>query len=316
MPAPDPNSSERGRVRDLQIFSTIVRRGSLTEAAIELGVTTSALSHRLRKLEEDLGVRLLNRTTRAVTPTEIGAEFARKLDVGFNVIQDAVAVLQEHRTTPAGRLRINVLRDAARLVLAPALRAFVDRYPAIHLDVRVDDRLVDIVGQGFDAGIRYGDRVPLDMVGVALTAPQRWVVVVAPGLVGRVGRPREPRDLLSMPCVEMRIGDGSRFDWELGDGDRMLRLPVRGPVCANETEHSVAAAVAGVGFAYCLERRVAAEVAAGDLEIVLPDWASHGPPFTIYYSSRRQVPAGLRQLIDLVRAEEGLPAMARPGDQG
>src|SRR5262249_20797965 len=158
--------------------------------------------------------------------------------------------------------------------------------PEMHLDVTVDDRLVDIVAQGFDAGIRYGDRVPQDMVGVALTKSLQWVVVGAPALIARAGRPREPKDLLGLPCVEMRVGDNSDFPWELGNGAAMVRVDVRGPLTANETEHAVDAAMRGIGFAYCLERRVKAEIESGALEIMMPEWASEGPPFTIYYPSR------------------------------
>ncbi|MCE4222933.1 LysR family transcriptional regulator [Methylobacterium sp. C25] len=300
---------DRAMLADLNVFLTIIRRGSMTQAAIELGVSTSALSHRLRKLEGDLGVRLINRTSRSIRPTQAGANLAAQLDDGFQTIRDALTTLEQHRQFPMGRLRLNVLRDAARLVLGPVLRRYVDAFPDIHLDVTVDDRMVDVVGEGFDAGIRYGDRVPHDMVGIALTAPLDWVVVASPDLIARHGRPERPQDLARLPCVQMRVGDNSSFPWELGNGENLVQVDVRGPACANETEHSVDAAIRGVGFAYCLARRVAEEVRSGALEIVLPDWASEGPPFTIYYPSRRQLPPGLRQLIDMIRAEEGLPAL-------
>jgi DNA-binding transcriptional LysR family regulator len=302
---------DRAILADLNIFLTIMRRGSMARAAIELGVTTSALSHRLRKLETQLGVRLLNRTSRSITPTDAGATLAAQLGAGFQAISDALSSLERHRQFPVGRLRINVLRDAARLVLGPALRRYLDEFPEMHLDVTVDDHLVDVVAQGFDAGIRYGDRVPQDMVGVPLTKALPWVVVGAPDLIARTGRPKEPRDLLELPCVQMRVGDDSSYPWELGNGASMVRVDVRGPLTANETEHAVDAAIRGVGFAYCLERRVRAEIASGALDVVLPEWSSDGPPFTIYYPSRRQTPPGLRQLIDTIRETEDLPRLAR-----
>jgi DNA-binding transcriptional LysR family regulator len=305
---------DRAMLADLSIFLTIVRRGSMAQAAIELGVTTSALSHRLRKLEGELNVRLLNRTSRSLTPTEAGAALAAQLSAGFQAIGDALSSLERHRHFPVGRLRLNLLRDAARLVLGPVLPRYVHDFPDMHLDVTVDDHLVDIVAQGFDAGIRYGDRVPQDMVGVALTRPLRWVVVGAPALIARTGRPEEPEDILRMPCVQMRVGDDSGFPWELGNGASMVRVDVRGPLTANETEHAVDAAMRGIGFAYCLERRVQAEIASGALEVVMPRWASDGPPFTIYYPSRRQTPPGLRQLIDTIREAEGLPRLANTGE--
>lgn len=307
---------DRNLLADLNVFLTIVRRGNMVKAGIELGVSASALSHRIRKLEADLDMRLLNRSSRALKPTEAGAALAAQLEAGFRTIDDALTGLEGHRDFPVGRLRLNLLRDAARLLLTPSLRAFADAYPHVQLDVTVEDRLVDVIAEGFDAGIRYGDRVPLDMVGVALTPPLDWVVVGSPNLIERIGRPETPQDLLRMPCIEMRVGDNSVFQWELGNGDAMVRLDARGPVSANETEQTVGAALAGVGFGYCLKRRVSDEIASGALEIILPKWASKGPPFTIYYPSRRQPPAGLRQLIDLLRAAEGLkPINDREAEQ-
>lgn len=311
--APALQNFDRALLADLNIFATIVRRKSMRQAAIELGVTSSALSHRLRKLEGDLRVRLLNRTSRSITPTEAGEALASQLEIGFRIIEDSLSVLQRHSDFPKGRLRLNALRDAARLVLGPILTRYTSALPEMHLDVIVDDHLVDIVAQGFDAGIRYGDRVPQDMIGVALSAPLQWVVVGSPELIGRVGRPRTPDDLLRLPCVEMRVGDDSQYQWELGNGASMMRVDVRGPISANETEHAVDAALRGIGFAYCLERRVRQEIEAGALEIVLPDWASEGPPFTMYYPSRRQVPPGLRQLVDIIREDQGLPRLAAFG---
>ncbi|MGX9426303.1 LysR family transcriptional regulator [Bradyrhizobium sp. LeoA1S1] len=301
---------DRNMLADLNVFLTIVRRGSLAKAGIELGVSTSALSHRLRKLESDLGVRLLHRSSRSVRPTDAGAALAADLENGFRTIRDALTGLENHRRVPVGRLRLNVLRDAARLVLGPVLPRYCKEFPGMHVDVTVEDRMVEIIAEGFDAGIRYGDRVPLDMVGIALTKPLKWVVVGSPELIARAGRPDTPGDLLQLPCVEMRVGDHRNFPWELGNGDSMIRLDVRGPVCANETEHAVDMALRGVGFVYCLERRIEAEVVSGALEILLPEWASEGPPFTIYYPSRRQPPPGLRQLIDLTRRRENLPPLA------
>lgn len=302
---------DRSLLADLNVFVTIVRRQSMRQAAIELGVTTSALSHRLRKLEAELGVRLLNRTSRSLTPTEAGAVLASQLEAGLQTIEDALGALARHRDFPTGQLRVNALKDAAKLVLRPTLPRYIDRFPEMHLDIIVDDHLVDIVAEGFDAGIRYGDRVPQDMIGVALSGPLQWVVVGSPALIGRVGRPETPQQLLERPCIEMRVGDNSRYPWELGNGARLMRVDVKGPLCANETDYAIDAAVSGVGFAYCLEHCVRQEVAEGRLEIVLPDWASEGAPFMMYYPSRRQVPPGLHELIELIREEQGLPRLAK-----
>jgi DNA-binding transcriptional LysR family regulator len=295
---------------DLRVFLALFRHGSFRKAGIELGVTASALSHRMKKLEARLEVRLLNRTSRSVMPTQAGAELALHLEQGFQTIEDASAALDPLRCYPVGRLRLNVPRDAARLLIAPVLPDFFVRYPQIHLDLTVDDQPVDIVAAGFDAGIRYRTRVPSDMIATALTSSLRWVVVGAPAFLEIHGRPERPTDLHRFPCVQMRVGDNSRFPWELGDGDAMVRVDVPGALCANETETSVAAALQGVGLAYCLERRVEEEIRDGRLEIVLPDWASTGPPLAIYYPSRRQPPPGMRQLINLVRERNALPTLS------
>lgn len=304
---------DRSRLADLSVFATIVRRQSIKQAAHELGLTSSALSHRLRKLEADLGVRLVNRTSRSLTPTEVGAALAAQIEAALRLIGDALATLTSQHDAPSGRLRINVLRDAARHLLAPALPRYAELYPGMSLDVTIDDHMIDIVAEGFDAGIRYGDRVPQDMIGVALSAPQPWIVVGAPALIARVGRPQSPEELLQRPCVEMRLGDNSRYAWELGNAEELRRVDVRGPLCANESQQTIDAALGGIGFAYCLEALVGDHLASGRLELVLPEWRSDGPPFMIYYPSRRQLPPGMRLLIALIRQQQGLPPLAMDG---
>lgn len=301
---------DRSLLADLSVFVRIVHHRSMKQAAIELGVTTSALSHRMRKLEADLGVRLLNRTSRSLAPTDAGAALAESLSQGFSTIEDALGALSRDRGLPAGHLRLNMLRDAARLLLAPVLARYTGAFPDMHLDLHADDGITDVVAGGFDAGIRYGDRVPRDMVGVALTPPTRWIVVATAELIARVGEPHTPEDLTRLPCVEIKLGDGSGYPWELGNGATMLRVPVRGPLRANGTDQIVQAASQGVGFAYVLEQAVRADVAAGRLRPVLADWASEGPPFTIYYPSRRQSPPGLRELVNLIRQDQGLAPLA------
>ncbi|CAG2134454.1 HTH-type transcriptional regulator PgrR [Cupriavidus yeoncheonensis] len=291
----------RTELADLNVFVTICRRRSFRQAAVELGVSTSALSHAMRNLEARLGVKLLNRTSRSVVPTAAGSALAEQLDQGFETIGAAIDQLDRYRTSPVGRLRINVPRDASRLLIGPVLPAFIAAYPEIQLDITVDDRLIDIIADGYDAGIRYGDTVAGDMIAVPLTPPLRWVVVGAPAYLARNGRPAQPADLMRHACIRIRIGDNSLYRWELGNGRRALELDVPGPVSANETDTAVDAALNGVGLAYCLERRVADDIAAGRLEVVLPKWAVAGPPMVMYYPSRRQTLPGLRQLIDMIR---------------
>ncbi len=299
----------RSDLADLKLFTTIVRRRSFKAAAIELGFSTSALSHAMKKLEARLGVRLLNRTSRTVVPTPVGAVLAAKLEEGFGRIGDALAELEAFRERPVGELRLNVPRDAARLLLAPVLAEFTAAYPEVRLLAVVEDRPVDVVAEGFDAGIRYGDTVPEDMVAAALTRPLRWVVVGAPAYLARRGRPRGPDDLRGHDCIRVLLGDGSPYKWELGDGTAMVEVDVRGRFAVNETASTLAAAIAGVGLAYMLERCAAEAVAAGQLEVVMPEWSSDGPPMCVYSSARARAQPGLRQLVDMIRAREGLPPL-------
>ena len=296
----------RSDLAELHVFATIARRRSFRLAAAELGVTTSALSHSMRRLEDRLGVRLLHRTNRTVVPTPVGQELAERLEEGFATIGDALGEIDSFRQNPAGELRVNIPRDAARLLVGPVLPAFAAAYPHVHLVLAVEDRPIDIVAEGFDAGIRYGGTVPEDMVAVALTRPLRWVIVGSPDYLARHGQPVRPEDLADHACIQVRLGDHRSFKWELGDGDAMLRLATRGFLAVNETDTTISAAINGVGLAYVLERRAQEEVDRGLLEIVLPDWASTGPAFFAYYASRRQTDPGLRQLIEMIRTREGL----------
>lgn len=292
----------RADLAEMNAFLCIANRGSFRQAAQDLGVTTSALSHTLRRLETRLEVRLINRTTRSVALTAAGRELALALSKGLGVIEDGVAALDDHRQAPVGRLRLTVPRDAARLVVGPALPEFVRRYPQVHLDLVVDDRPVDMVAEGFDAGIRYGGRVPKDMVAMPLTGPLRWVVVGSPAYLRKWGTPTTPEDLYQHSCIQMRVGDSSNYPWELGDGEALVRMDVPGPVRVNETEAAVDGALRGIGLAYCLQLRVREELHSGRLLQVLPDWSSMGEPFTVYYTNRRLTPPGLRPLIDTIRS--------------
>ncbi|WP_439865395.1 LysR family transcriptional regulator [Pseudomonas antarctica] len=293
----------RSELADLNVFMAIIRRRSFRHAAHELGVTTSALSHTMRNLETRLGVKLLYRTSRAVEPTDAGSLLAEKLALGFATIQDGLDTLELHREAPIGRLRLNVPRDAAVLLLAPILGEFTGAYPQLRLDLIVEDQMIDIVAEGYDAGIRYGATVPQDMVAVKLTGDLRWIMVASPAYLARRGTPQEPKDLLQHSCVRMYLGDKTTYKWELGNGARQQRLDVPGHFSASDTETVVNAALQGVGVAYCLSNRVQRELAEGRLVEVLPDWACIGEPLCMYYPSRRQSQPGLRQLIDMIRRE-------------
>jgi len=293
----------RSELADLNVFAAICRRQSFRLAASELGVSTSAVSHAMRGLEARLGVKLLHRTSRSVTPTDAGAALVLQLEKGFDYISSALAQLDDFRTAPMGRLRLNIPRDAAPLLFSPILARYSAAYPKVALEIIVDDRLVDIISQGFDAGVRFGATVPQDMVAMPLTKKLEWVVVAAPSYLARQGRPETPEQLRQHACIGMRIGDDTLYKWELGQGDNACEIEVPSTLIVNDTSMIIDAALNGLGLAYCLALHAAPYLASGQLELLLPDWVCVGEPMVMYYPSRRQVHPGLKQLIEMIRSE-------------
>lgn len=297
---------DRIELPDLRIFLTITRTRSFKGAAIQLGLTPSAVSHAMRRLEERLSAKLLNRSSRAVAPTEIGIALAQRLEEGFDKIGLALAELDAPGAGRYGELRINVFADAAHLLIQPAIPEFARLCPEVRLTVVVENRPIDIVAEGYDAGIRYGHHVPEDMIAVPLSKPQRWIVVGAPSYLASRGRPSHPDELAGHTCLQLLLGDNSSYKWELGRGRGKVRVRVPGAITINDTATSIAAAKAGVGLAYFLEQRIADELASGSLQIVLPDYAAKGDPFHMYYSSRRHTHPALRTLMNIIRMQQSL----------
>lgn len=291
----------RSDLPDLRYFLAVARHRSFRRAGVEMGLSASALSHALKALEARLGVRLLHRTNRSVTLTAAGEELRSKLDEPFASIDAALDDLNRGRGSPTGRVRINLPRDASILLLDPVLPTFARRYPDVALEVTPQDQRVDIVASGFDAGVRYGGTVPEDMVAQRLSPDLRWVVVGSPGYLAEAGQPRHPLDLLRHRCVRIRLGDDRIYRWEFERGDEALDLDVPGSVTTICSTLGFTLATAGAGLFYCLEARAAPLLASGALEAVLDDWAPTGPGFFAYYSGRRQVPHGLRLLLDTIR---------------
>ncbi|WP_320198633.1 LysR family transcriptional regulator [Agrobacterium sp. rho-13.3] len=297
---------ERVDLADLRLFTTIVRRQSFKSAAIELGMTPSAASHAIRRLESRLGAKLLNRTSRAVAPTDLGVELASRLAEGFDVIGAALHSLKAPGAARFGELRVNAFADAAHLLIAPALPEFARQCPEVRITVVVEDRPIDIVAEGYDAGFRYGHTVPEDMVALALTGPQRWVVAASPAYLQERGTPNAIDDLAQHTCLQLLLGDNAAFRWELSDGDETVRLRVPGSITINDTATTIAVAKAGLGLAYLLEARIANEIRKGTLKVVLSDHASAGEPFHVYYDSRRHGHPALRSLVNIIRQQNGL----------
>lgn len=301
MPSKPSARVAKNDLADLNAFRVVERLRSFTLAAGELSVTPSALSHAVRNLEARLGVRLLNRTSRTVAPTAAGGALAKRLEVGFQEISAALAEVNRHRDSPVGKLRINVLDDGARLLLAKLLPRFMALCPDISVEVAIDDRMVDIVKEGFDAGFRYGGTIPEDLVAVPLGPSLRWVAVAAPTYLNRTSRITKPEDLKYHNCIQIRTGQGVLYRWEFEKAGDYRAIDVPGQLCVTETTFGIEMALAGCGITYCLEHRVAQHLQRGDLRMVLPDWAPTEPPFHIYYPGRRQMPPGLRELIDVLK---------------
>lgn len=296
----------------LRLFLTIVRRRSFKVAAIEHGLTPSAASHAVRRLEARLGSKLLNRTSRAVSPTDVGAQLARDLEDGFDRIGAALMTLNAPGIQGLGELRLNVFADASNVLLGPALPEFARQCPDVRLTIAVDDSPIDIVQEGYDAGIRYGHHVPADMIAVALSGPLRWIVAGSPAYLADRGEPKTLDDLAAHTCIQLQLGDNSAYRWELGRGDSERPVKVPGLLTINDTATTIAAAKAGLGLAYVLEQRVRQELADGSLKMVLEDFAADGAPFHAYYGSRRHNHPALRTLINIIRQQNGLPKISSP----
>jgi DNA-binding transcriptional LysR family regulator len=291
----------RSDFADLSYFLEIAKHRNFRRAGLELGISASGLSHALRGLEERLGVRLLNRTSRSVTLTAAGEALRTAILDPFDQIGRAVDVLNRFRDAPMGRIRLSVPTEAAEFLVGPVMASFLDRYPDVEIEISVSNRMIDVIDSGFDAGIRYGGTVPEDMVVQRLSADIRWLVVAAPAYLGRCGVPAHPNDLQVHRCVRIRIGDERIYRWEFERGDEQLEIDVPGALIVDQGKVGLAAVKQGAGLMYVAEPMVRQLLDDGVLRAVLADWAPVGPGFHIYYSSRRQVPAALRLFIDLVR---------------
>lgn len=291
----------RADLADFSYFLALARHRSFRRAGLEIGVSASALSHSLKGLESRIGVRLFNRTSRSVTLTAAGEDLYEGLTAPFDAIGEAAERLNRYRDEPAGRIRLNVMDQASALLLVPVLPVFVERHPQIAIDVATSNHLVDVVAHGADAGIRWGGTVPEDMVAQRLSADVRWVVVGAPSYLDRHGTPAHPRDLAGHQCLRLRLGNDSIYHWEFEKDGTEIAIDVPGAITLNETQFALALAAAGTGLAYLPEPSVMPLVASGALRLILSDWAALGPGFHIYYPGRRQLPIGLRLLIDVIR---------------
>ncbi len=287
---------------DLQAFAAVARLRSFRQAASELGVSPSALSHALRGLETRLGVRLLNRTTRSVAPTEAGERLLSRLSPALQDIHGALDEINAFRDSPLGTLRINAPHAACELVLAPLVARFIYTHPGMRVELVADNAFVDIVATGFDAGARFGESLQQDMVALPRGPAQRFVVVASPDYLAAHGTPRCPRELQQHRCIRIRFTNGGFYRWRFARGNEQLEIEVDGPLAVAEMSLMIDAAERGLGLAYVFAQYAAAPVAAGRLVTVLDDWCPEIPGFYLYYPSRKLMPAGLKAFVDLLRS--------------
>jgi DNA-binding transcriptional LysR family regulator len=288
----------------LSTFLTVAEERSFTKAAKRLGITPSAVSHAMRDLEEEIGVRLLSRTTRSVAPTVPGEHLLKRLQPAFTEIREALGQVSGLRKKPAGRVRLLVPRLAVKTVLAPTIGRFVRDYPDITLEVTTDDSRMDIVAGGFDAGIHFGEYIEKDMIAVRVSQDQRPAIVGSPSYFESHAKPRSPRDLIRHRCINFRHGSAGVYRWEFEKGSKSLSVAVNGPLIVDDLELVISAAVNGVGLAYMSEEHGAEHLASGALVKVLEDWCQPYPGFFLYYPSRRNQPAALAALINTLRITE------------
>src|SRR6266536_3722756 len=293
---------QRGSLDDLLAFLAVGRERSFTKAAAKLGVSQSALSHTIRELEERLGVRLLTRTTRSVSPTEAGERLLQRLGPRFEEIEAELAGIRELRDKPAGTIRITATEYAADAILLPKLAKLMREYPDIKVEIMIDYGLTDIVAQRFDAGVRSGEQVAKDMIAVRIGPDMRMAVVGAPSYFAKPSPTKKPQDLTEHNCINLRLPThGGLYAWEFEKGDRELRVRVEGQLVFNGTFQMLNAALAGFGLAYVPEDLAQPHFARGRLKRVLEDWCPPYAGYHLYYPSRRHSSAAFTLLVDALR---------------
>jgi DNA-binding transcriptional LysR family regulator len=289
---------------DLDAFTAVARTRGFRGAAALRGVSASSLSEAVRRLEARLGVRLLNRTTRSVTPTEAGQKLLERLTPALADVALALDEVNAFRDSPTGTLRLNVPGVVARVTLPKLLPRFLAANPGVSVEITAEDSFIDVLAAGFDAGVRYDERLQKDMIAVPLAGPQRFVVVGAPAYFAAHGKPVHPRDVLDHACIRHRFASGVTHPWEFEKDGEVIRISPTGPLTSTAIDLELEACRAGVGLIATFEDFVAEDLAAGRLESVLDDWL---PPFSgplLYYPSRRHMPAPLRAFVDFIKAEK------------
>jgi DNA-binding transcriptional LysR family regulator len=292
----------RQNINDLFAFLAVAKERSFTKAAAKLGVSQSALSHTVRGLEERLGLRLLTRTTRSVSPTQTGERLLRSVGPRLDEITAELAAVSELREKPAGTIRITTGEHAAEAILWPALSKLLPQYPDIDVELIIDYGLTDIISERYDAGVRLGEQVAKDMIAVRIGPDMRMAVVSAPSYFARRPRPKKPQDLTAHDCINLRLPTyGGLYAWEFGKNGRELKVRVEGQLVFNNIALRLNAALAGLGLAYLPEDIVKVHLTKRRLVRVLADWCPTFSGYHLYYPSRRQHTPAFTLLVDALR---------------
>ncbi len=282
----------------LLAFTRVAHHRSFRRAAFELQLTPSALSHTVSKLEQNLGLRLLNRSTRSVSVSDAGARLLASLNPALTQIGLALEVMNEVREKPMGRLRLNVPRAAAQLVIAPKLASWMAAYPEVQLEMVADDGLIDIVAQGFDAGVRFGESLQQDMIAVPIGPKLTFSVCASPDYLAQKGIPKTPKDLLQHACLQYRFPSGTHYAWEFLSNKKRIEVNTKGQFATDDFPSLVQAAVDGAGICYTYDAHISDLVARGQLQKILQNYYPPGERMYLYYPSRVNLPLALRAFID------------------
>ncbi|CAN7471762.1 LysR family transcriptional regulator [Caballeronia sp. LjRoot29] len=293
--------NDRPALSDLTALAAIVTHRSFRKAADELGVSPSTLSHMMRTLELKMGVRLLNRTTRSVSPTEAGERLVARLQPVLKELDLALEEVDSVRSRPSGSLRINASEPAARLLMQSVVPTFLARYPDMSVDLVTEGRLIDIVAGGFDAGVRLGESLPQDMIAVRFGGPVRFLAVASPAYLAGRTPPLVPDDLKDHACIRVRLPSGKLYRWEFAKHGQELTVDVPGSLTLDHIGLTIEAAADGLGIAYVPDHSAQPLIKAGKLVTVLDDWCPSIPGLFLYYPGHRHVPSGLKAFVDMLR---------------
>lgn len=295
------------RLDSLEIFEDVVRCGGFRAAALSRGVSSSAISQSISALEDALGIRLLNRTTRSVAPTEAGERLLERLGPALHDIRTALDDLNQLRERPSGTVRINAPGPAADHVLCPLTFEFMQIYPDVNVEIVSDGAIIDIVEQGFDAGVRFGKQLAQDMIALPLGPALRYAIVASPDYLRKRGQPDSPRDLLQHDCIRRRFPGGTMVTWKFEKGGEEVEITPQGRLTLSSAHHELQAAIAGSGIAHLFEDYVRDDVEQGKVIELLSDWKKKLPSWYLYYPSRRHASAAMRAFLEYIRHRKWPP---------